>query len=96
MAAVEGRGLTIQAKRGAGEGMQLDLMVAGATSKERGRCIRLIVMRGSGKGRSFTHLRHTAPHVHPPQVQMTTTDWDECGFWLGAVKRMIKMRTQPM
>ncbi|KAG2498995.1 hypothetical protein HYH03_003181 [Edaphochlamys debaryana] len=31
----------------------------------------------------------TANHI---QVQMTTTDWDECGFWLGAVKRMIKLR----
>ena len=30
----------------------------------------------------------------PPQVQMTTTDWDECGFWLSAVKRLIKMRQQ--
>ena len=25
---------------------------------------------------------------------MTTTDWDECGFWLSAVKRLIKMRQQ--
>ncbi|GFR43886.1 hypothetical protein Agub_g5015 [Astrephomene gubernaculifera] len=32
---------------------------------------------------------HTANHI---QVQMTTTDWDECGFWLSAVKRMIKLR----
>lgn len=27
-----------------------------------------------------------------PQVQMTTTDWDECGFWLSAVKRLVKLR----
>ncbi len=27
------------------------------------------------------------------QVQMTTMDWDECGFWLPSVKRMIKMRS---
>lgn len=26
------------------------------------------------------------------QVQMTTTDWDECGFWLSVVKRLIKTR----
>uniref|UniRef100_A0A7S0R5S9 SRA1/Sec31 domain-containing protein n=1 Tax=Chlamydomonas leiostraca TaxID=1034604 RepID=A0A7S0R5S9_9CHLO len=32
---------------------------------------------------------HTANHI---QVQMTTTDWEECGFWLSAVKRLIKMR----
>lgn len=32
---------------------------------------------------------HTANQV---QVQMTVTDWDECGFWLNAVKRMIKLR----
>ncbi|KAG1669386.1 hypothetical protein FOA52_004037 [Chlamydomonas sp. UWO 241] len=32
---------------------------------------------------------HTANHI---QVQMTTTDWDECGYWLSAVKRLIKMR----
>ncbi|GLC43098.1 hypothetical protein PLESTF_001202800 [Pleodorina starrii] len=32
---------------------------------------------------------HSANHI---QVQMTTTDWDECGFWLSAVKRMIKLR----
>jgi len=25
---------------------------------------------------------------------MTTTDWDECGYWLSAVKRLIKMRMQ--
>lgn len=30
------------------------------------------------------------------QVQMTTTDWEECGFWLAAVKRLIKMRQQGM
>lgn len=30
------------------------------------------------------------------QVQMTTTDWDECGYWLSAVKRLIKMRMQGM
>lgn len=74
----------------------IDLMVAGAECMEGGWCLRLIVMYGSGNGESLAaHLRHSAPHVHP-QVQMTTTDWDECGFWLGAVKRMIKMRTQPM
>lgn len=32
---------------------------------------------------------HSANHI---QVQMTTTDWEECGFWLSAVKRLIKMR----
>jgi len=25
---------------------------------------------------------------------MTTTDWDECGYWLSACKRLIKMRMQ--
>ena len=34
------------------------------------------------------------PAANHIQVQMTTTDWDECGFWLSAVKRMIKMRQQ--
>ncbi|KAF5833999.1 hypothetical protein DUNSADRAFT_9484 [Dunaliella salina] len=36
---------------------------------------------------------HAANHI---QVQMTTTDWDECGYWLSAVKRLIKMRMQGM
>ncbi|XP_024364075.1 protein transport protein SEC31 homolog B isoform X2 [Physcomitrium patens] len=26
------------------------------------------------------------------QVALTTSDWDECGFWLTALKRMIKLR----
>eukprot|EP00268_Persea_americana_P017116 TRINITY_DN181_c0_g1_i12.p1 TRINITY_DN181_c0_g1~~TRINITY_DN181_c0_g1_i12.p1 ORF type:complete len:1148 (-),score=249.03 TRINITY_DN181_c0_g1_i12:606-4049(-) len=26
------------------------------------------------------------------QVGLTTSDWDECNFWLAALKRMIKMR----
>ncbi|KAG1365451.1 hypothetical protein COCNU_12G004510 [Cocos nucifera] len=26
------------------------------------------------------------------QVQLTTSDWEECSFWLGPVKRMIKTR----
>lgn len=26
------------------------------------------------------------------QVQLTTSDWEECNFWLGTVKRMIKTR----
>ncbi|KAG0569564.1 hypothetical protein M758_6G095900 [Ceratodon purpureus] len=26
------------------------------------------------------------------QVALTTSDWDECGFWLAALKRMIKLR----
>ncbi|KAI3948570.1 hypothetical protein MKW92_027208 [Papaver armeniacum] len=26
------------------------------------------------------------------QVQMTTSEWDECNFWLAALKRMIKTR----
>eukprot|EP00798_Chlamydomonas_sp_ICE-L_P021381 gene21381-28327_t len=26
------------------------------------------------------------------EVQMTTTDWDACGFWLSVVKRLIKTR----
>ncbi|OWM78412.1 hypothetical protein CDL15_Pgr016136 [Punica granatum] len=26
------------------------------------------------------------------QVQLTTSDWDECGYWLSALKRMIKTR----
>ncbi|XP_038980631.1 protein transport protein SEC31 homolog B-like isoform X3 [Phoenix dactylifera] len=26
------------------------------------------------------------------QVQLTTSDWEECNFWLGSVKRMIKTR----
>ncbi len=25
---------------------------------------------------------------------MTTTDWEECGLWLSAIKRLIKMRQQ--
>eukprot|EP00798_Chlamydomonas_sp_ICE-L_P017883 gene17883-24274_t len=32
---------------------------------------------------------HSANHI---QVQMTTTDWDACGFWLSVVKRLIKTR----
>jgi protein transport protein SEC31 len=36
---------------------------------------------------------HSANHL---QVQMTTTDWDECGYWLSAVKRLIKMRQMSM
>ncbi|CAN4080604.1 unnamed protein product [Withania somnifera] len=26
------------------------------------------------------------------QVHLTTSDWDECNFWLGTLKRMIKLR----
>jgi protein transport protein SEC31 len=26
------------------------------------------------------------------QVQLTTSDWDECNFWLATLKRMIKTR----
>jgi protein transport protein SEC31 len=26
------------------------------------------------------------------QVALTTSDWDECGYWLAALKRMIKLR----
>lgn len=28
----------------------------------------------------------------PPQVELTTSDWDECGTWLTALKRLIKVR----
>jgi protein transport protein SEC31 len=31
----------------------------------------------------------TAMHL---QVLLTTSDWDECNFWLAALKRMIKTR----
>jgi len=31
----------------------------------------------------------TAMHL---QVILTTSDWDECNFWLAALKRMIKTR----
>eukprot|EP00250_Pteridium_aquilinum_P017180 c23494_g1_i1 orf=196-3657(+) len=31
----------------------------------------------------------TASHL---QVSLTTSDWDECGSWLGPLKRMIKLR----
>lgn len=31
----------------------------------------------------------TASHI---QVELTTSDWDECGQWLTALKRLIKMR----
>lgn len=48
-------------------------------------------------------LRLAGRVVHIParvcthaQVQMTTTDWDECGYWLSAVKRLIKMQMQGM
>ena len=30
-----------------------------------------------------------ASHV---QVELTTSDWDECGTWLTALKRLIKLR----
>jgi protein transport protein SEC31 len=30
-----------------------------------------------------------ATHV---QVELTTSDWDECGTWLTALKRLIKLR----
>jgi protein transport protein SEC31 len=26
------------------------------------------------------------------QVELTASDWDECGVWLTAVKRLIKIR----
>jgi hypothetical protein len=37
-------------------------------------------------------LPNTHTRTLRAQVQMTTTDWDECGYWLSAVKRLIKMR----
>jgi hypothetical protein len=27
-----------------------------------------------------------------PQVELTSSDWDECGMWLTALKRLIKIR----
>jgi protein transport protein SEC31 len=26
------------------------------------------------------------------QVELTASDWDECGMWLTALKRLIKIR----
>uniref|UniRef100_A0A453AUM0 Uncharacterized protein n=1 Tax=Aegilops tauschii subsp. strangulata TaxID=200361 RepID=A0A453AUM0_AEGTS len=26
------------------------------------------------------------------QILLTTSDWDECNFWLSSLKRMIKTR----
>jgi len=31
----------------------------------------------------------TANHI---QLQMTASDWDECGLWLAAIKRLIKSK----
>jgi len=28
----------------------------------------------------------------PLQVELTASDWDECGAWLTALKRLIKIR----
>ncbi|GKD49698.1 hypothetical protein Tco_1278674, partial [Tanacetum coccineum] len=33
-----------------------------------------------------------APTVQTADTVLTTSDWDECSFWLATLKRMIKIR----
>ncbi|XP_042462555.1 protein transport protein SEC31 homolog B-like [Zingiber officinale] len=46
------------------------------------KLIRLCLALDSGDFAGALHI----------QVILTTSDWDECNFWLAALKRMIKMR----
>jgi protein transport protein SEC31 len=35
---------------------------------------------------------HACPLHCALQVELTASDWDECGAWLTALKRLIKIR----
>lgn len=45
----------------------------------------------SAPGDAASQRHHSCPRP-PPQVSLTTSDWDECSAWLTALKRLIKAR----
>lgn len=50
-------------------------------------CVRWSVIK------SYWSPQYVEPNlVVAVQVELTASDWDECGMWLTALKRLIKIR----
>jgi protein transport protein SEC31 len=72
------------------------IQARGAPGGRAGPAKRVCAASGGAWRTAAAPWAHMSPYTTlpspPRQVELTTSDWDECGTWLTALKRLIKVR----